>query len=249
MKKIIIPLPNHDSDPSEVAIPWKILKGNGHQVDFATPNGQMAICDPVMVTGKTLGLLKYNMMADKNALSAYGEMLLDSSFQNPKKWSQIDEGQYHLLHLPGGHAKGVIPYLESQELQDLTALFFKKNKPVSAVCHGVVLAARSKIDNKSVLEGRNSTCLPAWMECLAWNLTRLWLGDYYKTYPDISVEKEVRSALGEKGKFHRGPFSLNRDSLTHYRRGFVVKDRNFLSARWPGDVHALSLAMLELLED
>ncbi len=65
-------------------------------------------------------------------------------------------------------------------------------KPIAAVCHGVVLAARS-----GILSGKRCTALPWWMESLAYNLTRLWMGTYYKTYPDTSVEEEVTKACGE----------------------------------------------------
>lgn len=34
-----MPLPDKDFDPSESAIPWKILQVNGVEVFFATENG------------------------------------------------------------------------------------------------------------------------------------------------------------------------------------------------------------------
>ena len=48
------------------------------------------------------------------------------------------------LVLPGGHrARGMCPYLENPDLQGAVAAFFDAGKPVGAICHGVVLAARS----------------------------------------------------------------------------------------------------------
>jgi len=36
-------------------------------------------------------------------------------------------------------------------------------------------------------------------------------------------------------------------SINDSSAGFVVEDGNYLSARWPGDVHTLSLKFVELL--
>jgi putative intracellular protease/amidase len=48
------------------------------------------------------------------------------------------------LLLPGGHrARGMREYLESNVLQRLVAQFFEACLPVAAICHGVLLAARS----------------------------------------------------------------------------------------------------------
>ncbi len=68
-------------------------------------------------------------------------------------------------------------YLESEKLQAVTAQFFDHNKPVAAVCHGVVLAARSisSKTGKSVLRGLKTTSLLSVQEKLAWWLTWLWL--------------------------------------------------------------------------
>jgi protease I len=32
-------------------------------------------------------------------------------------------------------------------------------------------------------------------------------------------------------------------------RGFIVKDRNYLSARWPGDIYNFSLKFIDMLTD
>lgn len=78
-------------------------------------------------------------------------------------------------------------------------------------------------------------------------MTRLWLQDYYLTYPELTVEDEVTSALCDSSQFHRGPNPVLRDSRKHLQRGFVVKDRNYLSARWPGDAYLFALEFITLL--
>ncbi|EMO26929.1 hypothetical protein LEP1GSC170_2922 [Leptospira interrogans serovar Bataviae str. HAI135] len=63
--KVLIPLPSVDFDPSETSIPWKILKENGYEVFFATPNGKPGSADFRMLTGKGLGIWKPILIAHK----------------------------------------------------------------------------------------------------------------------------------------------------------------------------------------
>lgn len=86
-------------------------------------------------------------------------------------------------------------------------------------------------------------------ELLAYNLTRLWLKDYYLTYPGMTVEEEVKSVLSDTHNFMKGPTPLSRDNLNRLKKGFVVKDRNYLSARWPGDVYNFSLEFIKMIQD
>ena len=39
---ILLPLPRHGYDPTEVAVSWKILAEAGHAITFATPDAQVA---------------------------------------------------------------------------------------------------------------------------------------------------------------------------------------------------------------
>jgi protease I len=126
--------------------------------------------------------------------------------------------------------------------------FFKSNKPVGAICHGVVLACRSRDTEtqKSVLWNRKTTALLSSQELLAWRLTRLWLGDYYRTY-EQTVEDEVIKSLSSKSDFLHGPAPLLRDDPAHLSRGYVVIDRNYISARWPGDAHRFAQEFVKIL--
>ena len=80
----------------------------------------------------------------------------------------------------------------------------------------------------------------------AWVLTRLWLNDYYRTYNE-TVEHEVKSKLASDRDFHTGPTPLLRDSPQNMNRGFIVRDGNFLSARWPGDAHRFAAEFVKLI--
>ena len=247
MKKILIPVPSTDFDPTECAVPWKVLTERGVRIYFATPQGKRARCDSRMITGDRLGFLTPFLVADKNGREAYAELEKNAEFSSPISWPQVDAANFDGLILPGGHAPGMKEYLESQLLQKVVADFFAVNKPVGAICHGVVLASRSKIEGVSVLKGRKTTSLLKSQELLAWRLTRLWLGNYYRTYNE-TVEDEVRANLESPEHFERGPAPISRDSLNHLHRGFVVRDGTYVSARWPGDAHRFAMEFLATLD-
>jgi len=251
VKKILIPIPSYGFDPTEVAIPWKLLSEKKIKIVFTTPGGKKASADRLMLTGKNLGIWKSVLRARQDAVDAYSEMEKNESFCHPLKYIDIQAEDFNAILLPGGHDKGVKEYLESEILQSLIGDFFVAQKPVGAICHGVVLAARSTHPDtgKSVIHNYKTTSLLKSQELLAYNLTRLWLKDYYLTYPEIPVEDEVKSVLSDHNNFYKGPTPLLRDNLNHLKRGFIVKDRNYVSARWPGDVYAFSLEFIRMVQE
>ncbi len=239
--KILIPLPSYGFDPTEAAIPWKLLKGR-YQIFFATPNGKKAQADEIMVTGNGLKMWRRLLMARTDAVTAYAGMIRSKAFSSPMAYSSIDPDAFDALFLPGGHHKGVREYLESDILQGIVPYFFSGKKKVAAVCHGVILLARSKnpVTNKPVIHTRQTTSLLKSQELLAYNLTKFWLGDYYLTYPGTTVEDEVKSALKTAEQFQHGPKPVFRDTRKNLKHGFAVRDGNYVSARWPGDIYTLT---------
>src|ERR1700690_1701876 len=220
--KVLIVLPKRDFDPSEAAVTWLILAGLGLRVAFATPDGQPATADPLMLSGegldlwgrvpvlrklKCLGLL---LRANAGARRAYAQMQNTAEFLQPAKYSALKVPDYDGLVLPGGHwSRGMRQYLEDPVLQLFAADFFDADKPVAAICHGVVLAARSisTRTGRSVLYGRKTTALTWKLENAAGSamkfLGRVWDPAYYRTYLELagepqgfrSVQAEVTRAL------------------------------------------------------
>ncbi|HTW83213.1 MAG TPA: type 1 glutamine amidotransferase domain-containing protein [Candidatus Sulfotelmatobacter sp.] len=261
---MLLPLPERDSDPSEVAITWQVLAGSGHEVVFATQTGAAAQSDEVMLTGRGLGLFGRVLGANADARAAYAALAHLPPFRAPERWETLRARDYDALFLPGGHrARGMRAYLESAVLQQLVVDFFADDKPVAAICHGVLLAARS-IDprtRRSVLYGRRTTALTWQLERAAWRIGRIarfWDPDYYRTYreaPDqppgyMSVQAEVTRALERPSDFEDVPrgdpdyrrktAGLARDTLTDATPAFVVQHGRYCSGRWPGDVHTLA---------
>jgi protease I len=249
MAHVLLPLPADGYDPTETAIPWQLLSERGHWLSFATPDGQPAQADPRMVDGRDLGIWAPLLRAAAPARKAHAAMVASAEFQQPLSYDDLGASAFDALLLPGGHAPGMKVYLESTQLQALVVAQFAAHKPVAAICHGVLLAARSRrADGLSVLHGRRTTGLTKQLEMTAWLMTAAWLGSYYRTYP-TPLQTEVEAALARRQDFDVGPPALLRDTPEHLGRGFALRDGNYLSARWPGDAHAFALALAQMLDE
>lgn len=281
--KVLIPLPRHDFDPTEAAVSWKLLHDAGHELWFATPDGTAGHADPLMLSGegldpwgfipllRKLRLIGLSLRAQAGARRAYRAMRRDPRFLQPLRYEQLQVEDYDGLLLPGGHARRMREYLESAVLQRFAAEFFDSGKPVAAVCHGVVLAARSisPRTGRSVLHGRKTTALTWKLEKTAWTLSRFlarfWDPHYYRTYLEergqpagyMSVQQEVTRALAAPEDFLDVPrdaphhfakaSGLLRDSAMNSKPAWVVRDGNYVSARWPGDVYTFARTFDEVL--
>jgi putative intracellular protease/amidase len=244
MAKILFPLPDRDFDVTEVAVPWKLLREAGHDVVFATEAGTTPACDPLLLTGVVFGKLG----AHAEPIAFYRELERSPEFASPLAWSACRVEEFSALVLAGGHAPGMKQYLGSEVVQRLAAGFFATPKPIAAICHGVLVAARSVMaGGRSVLHGRRTTCLPKYMERSAYLATFWRRGRYYRTYPAY-VEDEVTAALARPDDFERGPRELShRGTRDDDRHAFVVEDGAYLSARWPGDAYLIAKRLLARL--
>ena len=154
-------------------------------------------------------------------------------------------------------------YIESDVLQRLVSEAFRREILVAAICHGVLLAARTvdPATGRSVLYGRKTTALTWELERRAWRIarvTRFWDPDYYRTYVEkpgepigyMSVQAEVTRALQSPDDFRDVAVGstdwrlktsgMMRDSASNARPAFVVDDGRYVSARWPGDTHTFA---------
>lgn len=238
MTTVLMPLPSEDFDPTEAAIPWKHLRSANMNVVFATPDGQPASCDPVTLRGVVFGQIG----AKANDQQIYRKLEQDPAFRSPIRYEDIKASEYDAIHLSGGHAPGMMPYLESRILQQRIVEFFALGRTVSAVCHGPVLLARS-IDpttQKSVLYGRRITALTKLLERIGFWMTVWTLGRHFRTYPEY-VQDEVIRAIGDASKFEKGPQPAS------YEKGYTVSDGNLITARWPGDADELGKRLVSAL--
>jgi putative intracellular protease/amidase len=216
-------------------VPWRLLTRAGHVVRFATEDGKTPAADQRLLDGVIFGQLG----ADTEPKAFYAEMQRDAEFRAPVAWIDLKPDEFDGLILPGGHAPGMRQYLGSELLRGKVAEYWALDRPVGAICHGVLILARTSdpTTGRSLLYGRRTTCLPKYMERSAFIATAWRLGRYYRTYPAY-VEDEVKRALREPADFERGPRVLaERGSETDDAPALVVEDGNYISARWPGDAY------------
>jgi putative intracellular protease/amidase len=220
MARVLMPLPDTDFDVTEVAVPWKLLTEAGHEVVFATESGVKPSADPLLLTGVLFGQLG----AEPVPKAYYRELESAPAFERPMTWADIDVAKLDALVLAGGHAPGMKQYLGSSRMHEVAAAFAATKKPLGAICHGTIVLARA-----GALAGRKTTCLPKYMERIAYWISAWKLGRYYRT-------------------FVRGPIELmRRGTREDDSPAFVVEDDSYVSARWPGDAFLFTKKLIERL--
>ena len=102
MSTVLIPIPDRDFDPTEVAVSWRVLTRNGHRVVFATETGTPGVADDIMVSGRGLDiwsalpglgaipLVGLALRANKDGREAYRDML---ALQRISASGQLGSGQ------------------------------------------------------------------------------------------------------------------------------------------------------------
>lgn len=123
-------------------------------------------------------------------MKLYESMTESAEMQQPLSWTAPDFSldDFDVVHIPGGHDKDVRQLMDNAVVQKLFADYFPKTKKpgkkvVGAICHGPLVLCNAKgEDGNSVLYHCTTTALPACFESVAFHGTRLFLGDYYKTY-------------------------------------------------------------------
>lgn len=245
---ILIALPRYGFDPTEAAIPYIYLRKKNIPIVFSTPDSSIAQADKRLLNGTGFGVFKKALMADHNAKIAYSIMSNSKEFKNPISYNQVTAESFDGIILPGGHDKGIREYLESPVLRKKVETFFEQKKLIGAICHGTIVAARAinKETKHSVLYNYQTTSLLNIQELGAYTITRLWLKDYYRTY-SVTVEDEVKSVLKNSSQYHTGKLPFGRDSFIDSSNAFVVKDDNYISARWPGDARSFAKIYYESL--
>jgi len=236
MPHVLIPLPDHDFDPTEAATPWRVCAERGWKATFATENGNVPEADHRLL----MGFIRGPLGAGSMGLADYKRMTHAPEYQKPIKYAEINADDYDALLLTGGHAPGMKQFLENKVLQDNVVQFFKKGKGVGAICHGLLVLSRA-IDpetGKSVIYDYKTTSLTKLLEIIGYCSTFWLLGRRFRTY-DIYVADEVKAALGNKRQYSSGliPFP------------HVVVDRNLATSRyWLFDALPYSLKFAEMVE-
>lgn len=233
---VLIPLPDNDFDPTESATPWRVCVDRGWRATFATEEGKVAAADRRLLMGFVRGPLGAGPMG----LRDYKRMTEAPEYQKPIRYDEINVDDYDAILLTGGHAPGMKQFLESKVLQEKVVGFFKQNKGVGAICHGLLVLARTIAPptGKSVLYDYNTTSLTKLLEMIGYVSTFWLLGRRFRTY-DTYVEDEVVAALRDPRQYSRGWLFVPH----------VVVDRNLVTSRyWLFDVVSYSEKFAETVE-
>jgi putative intracellular protease/amidase len=217
---ILMPLPDYDFDPTEAAIPWQECATRGWRVAISTEYGNTPQADLQKLKGPLPGLVS----ASQKARTAYKEMAHDKEFLNPIPYAEINPDQFEGLLLSGGDTPRMRQYLENQPLRQKVLQFYQGGKLIGAICHGVLVLARTIDPNTghSVLYGHKVTAPPKWLDRLAYRLDLWLIGRGYLIYSRC-IEEEVRNCLKRPEDFSSG-----RSVLSPY----VVSDGNLITSRW-----------------
>ncbi|KAK7179676.1 hypothetical protein DPSP01_011576 [Paraphaeosphaeria sporulosa] len=244
-KKVLFLLADYGHDPTETAVPYNTFSTAGYTITIATQHGTIPACDTRMLTGWTQTFLG----ADKDTIAQYNAMASGAAWQHPRAWidTKFTLEDFDLVFLPGGHDKGIRQLLDCPRAQALLVSYFPLTKRsergsgrpkfCAAVCHGVQMLAHSRTgEGLSVLRDVETTSLPDFFEASVHRATKLFLGDYYKTYGagTDSVAAVVKASLADEGKQFKNSIDVTRP--------FVVEDKTYryFSGRWPGDAKVLA---------
>lgn len=236
MPHVLIPLPDTDFDPTESATPWRVCMDRGWTATFATEHGKVPTADQRLLMGFVRGPLGAGPMG----LRDYQRMTAAPEYQKPIRYADINVDEYDAILLTGGHAPGMKQFLESKVLQQKVVGFFKQNKGIGAICHGLLVLARAIDPNtgKSVLYEYKTTSLTKGLEMIGYASTFWLLGRRFRTY-DAYVEDETRAALKDPRQYSKGliPFP------------HVVVDRNLVTSRyWLFDAGRYAVKFAEMVE-
>jgi len=109
---------------SELAEPYYAFKEAGHELTIASPAGGAIPIDAGSMGGDFFTEDAKKFMHDAEAVGA---------LCHSKKLSEVQDGEFDLLYVAGGHGCCV----DGPEMSKAVETFlFAKNKPVATVCHG-----------------------------------------------------------------------------------------------------------------
>ncbi len=111
----------------EIASPYYTFKDAGISVSFASPKGGAAPIDPVSEQHDFQTDATHRFKDDAEAIKL---------ISNTIKLTEVNESDYDAVFCPGGQGPLYDLVFDKNSIQLIEA-FWAKNKPVSALCHGV----------------------------------------------------------------------------------------------------------------
>lgn len=200
----------------EVSAPYFVFKEVGADITFASPDGGQVPLDPksqgiIIATRSTKRFLK-----DEEAMNYLSHSMV---------LAEIKADDYDAVFLPGGHGP-LWDLADNKNLKQLLEAFYNDDKPIGAVCHGVVgLVSLQNDKGESLVKGKQLTCFSNSEEESA-GLTRV---------VPFLLETKLRSlgALYSKGA----------DYVSH-----VVADGNIITGQNPASSEEVAKKLVALVK-
>jgi len=200
----------------EIAIPYYVFKDAGADITLASPNGGKVPLDPrsqsiILATFGTKRFLK-----DEDAMNFLSHSML---------LEDMRADDFDVLFLPGGYGL-MWDLADSKIVSELLEAFNSKNKPIGAVCHGVVCLLSLKDDKgESLIKGKQLT---------GFSNSEEESSGFSSVVPFL-VETKVLS-LGAK-------YSKGENYLSH-----VVEDNNIITGQNPASSKAVAQKIMALVK-
>lgn len=123
---------------NELMQPVKMLIDAGHEVTFATPQGNaptvdVTSIDPAYFGGDAGAMAEYQKLLDQLAITSPAK----SPVISLKRVEQIGFDHFDAVYIPGGHAP-MQDLLVSRDLGRLLTNFHARGKITALVCHGPI---------------------------------------------------------------------------------------------------------------
>ena len=161
-QRVLVPLPDNGFDVTEVAVPWRLLTDAGCDVVFATESGATP---PARTRCCWTGSSSANS-APRTSQAVTAETPPAIRVSSTDLLPRYRSRRLRWVLLPGRSRERMRQYLSSAQLQLTVAAFWALDRPVGAICHGVLVLARTQdpATGRSVIADRQTTCLPKYME-------------------------------------------------------------------------------------
>ncbi|HEV8283760.1 MAG TPA: type 1 glutamine amidotransferase domain-containing protein [Chitinophagaceae bacterium] len=133
----------------EIAVPYYLFKEAGADITLASPNGGRVPLDPKSLSVILSTFSTRRFLKDQEAMNF---------LSNSHPLEEINANNFDVVFLPGGHGP-MWDLADNKRLNQLLEAFNNENKPIGAVCHGVVcLLALKNNEGEVLIKGKQLTC-------------------------------------------------------------------------------------------
>lgn len=199
----------------ELATPYQLLSAAGYEILFATPGGRPAPLDPASLEEPWLLPAGHWFLSQAAAMA---------QLEAPQDVADVDVARIDTIFLVGGTGT-LWDFPGCKPLGALATSLIAQDKPVAAICHGVVgLMTATAPDGAPLVAGKSLTCFSNEEEAML---------EYDKVVPLLAETELVRQgAIYSRA----APFESK-----------VVKDGCLITGQNPASAEPLAKALLAQL--